>query len=393
MEREYDYLLHLLGAYLWEKTPRKAEDTDWNKMMELADIHGVTGILSYMEFKYKLCADPQLLGQFRWICMSTISRFGQRGSLADLFYRTLSDNGIDHICMKGYVLRNYFPVMELRTFGDIDLVIRPEDRRKCHELMLSLGYQPKDDWEPVFSYYKGQEYYEIHTELLEIDVSDKADYRSYFRRMWDYTECTGAHHYEFKPEFHFLYMITHIAKHIHGSGAGIRMYLDVAAFIRHFGQSIDWNWIGAELEKLQLMDFAATVLSAVARWFDTPSPVSFREISPELLEEFTEYTLEAGVFGHHNREGAVTSLKNTAHEGKGSRFLFFLRRLFPSAKTIARRYTYLQKCPWLLPVAWIHRLIITRGSLGAHAHEAEVIFSAESDEIQRLKRITKNIGL
>ena len=30
--------------------------------------------------------------------------------------------------------------------------------------------------------------------------------------------------------------LTHIAKHISSSGAGIRMYMDIAVFIRHLGE-------------------------------------------------------------------------------------------------------------------------------------------------------------
>lgn len=393
MDHESEYLLHLLGAYLREETPRTESCINWENMMSLSHIHGVTGVISFMACTYKLCDDPNMNASMRELCTGTVSRFGHRGTLADLFFQRLSENGIDHISMKGYVLRNYYPVPELRTFRDIDLVIRPEDRQRCHDFLVDLGYQVKTDWGNAFSYSKQQEFYEVHTELLEIDVSDRADYRGYFRSMWDHVRCIGDHRYEFTPEFHFLYMLTHIAKHIHGSGAGVRLYMDVAAFIRHFGDSIDWNWIGRELRKLELTDFGATVLSAVEKWFGIPSPVSFGDIPPGVLEEFTQYTLEAGVFGHHNREGAVTALKNSAHETRGSRFLFLLRRAFPPVRTIQSRYTYLQKFPWLLPAAWVHRFIITRGSLSAHAHEAEVILSAESEEIRRLQRITKNIGL
>ena len=393
MERESEYLLGLLGAYLREEKPDSADDMDWGKLLDLAKLHSVHGILGYMCTHHRLCADPQMNMAMRRLCLNTIASFNSRVSMADAFFEMLENHGIDHICMKGYVLRNYHPVPELRTFRDIDFVIRPEDRKKCHELLLSQGYQVKEDWEPVYSYYKGPEFYEIHTELLEIDVSDKADYRGYFRRMWDHVRKISAHGYVFTPEFHFLYMLTHIAKHIHGAGAGVRMYLDVAAFIRHFGDSLDWNWIMGELKQLKLYDFACTVLSATEKWFGVPCPASFRRISDKVLAEFTEYTLEAGVFGHHNRENAVVSLKNAEHESRASRIRFLLRRLFPPVKTIARRYTYLQKCPWLLPVAWIHRFIITRGSLAAHSHEAEIILSAESEEIRRLQRITKNIGL
>ena len=47
--------------------------------------------------------------------------------------------------------------------------------------MLSIGLARKHDWEPVYSYIRGVEYYEVHTDVMEVDVSDKADYKGYFQ--------------------------------------------------------------------------------------------------------------------------------------------------------------------------------------------------------------------
>lgn len=393
MERESEYLLELLGAYLRREKPPEDPGIAWDKILDLSHIHGVTGVVSYMAYTHRLCADPGMHASMSSLCVSTVSRFGHRGALADLFLNQLQEQGIDHICMKGYVLRNYYPVPELRTFGDIDLVIRQEDREKCHAFVQSQGFEVKTDWEPVFTYHRQHEKYELHTQLLETDVSDRVDYRSSFRDLWAHVIQTGEHRFEFQPEYHFLYLLVHIAKHIHGSGAGIRMYMDIAAFIDRFRDTIDWEWISGELEKLELTAFAAVVLTAVERWFGIPSPARLAAVSGEVLDEFADYTLEAGVFGHHDREDAVSSMKNGVRESKAARLAFLIRRAFPPVKNLRNRYTYLQKFPWLLPAAWIHRFIITRGSLRTHTHEAEVILSAESDAIRRLHRIMKNIGL
>lgn len=98
----------------------------------------------------------------------------------------MQEEHIEHILFKGYVLKDYYPIPELRSYGDIDFVIRPEDREKSHQLMLREKFQVKTDWEPVYSYYKFTEYYEIHTDVMEVDVSEKADYREYFQHMWEH---------------------------------------------------------------------------------------------------------------------------------------------------------------------------------------------------------------
>ena len=393
METEYTYLLHLLGAYLREDTPGPADNVDWEKLMELARIHGVVGIVAYMGRKYPICPDPRYSGAFRSLCMGTISLYSRRHALALEMDRQLEDVGIDHILMKGFVLREDYPVPELRTFTDIDLVIRPEDRQKSHQLMLSLGFAVKDDWEPVYSYHRGDEYYEVHTQIMEVDVSEKADYRGYFANAWDHARPVSHHSYRFTPEFHFLYMLTHIAKHVHQAGAGIRLYLDVAAFLRRHGNALDWQWIRQELQELELYDFARVVLSAVRQWFGIEAPFPFVPVPEETLRNFTEFTLEAGVFGHHNRDFALSKMKHQKEDTSGSRAALLLRQIFPRAETIQSRYTYLQNKPWLLPAAWVHRLVKTGGDTRKHLDTARQIITADTEEVDRLRRLTKDIGL
>ena len=394
MEREYTYLLHLLGAYLREEEPQVWENVDWTKLVQLAQIHCVTGILGYMTMSWPICPEEQMNASLRRVCLNTIALFARRAALAEVFSQTLSRNGIDHILMKGFVLREYYPVPELRTFGDIDIVIRPGDRQKSDELLRALGYHPETDWEPVFSYTKDVEYYEIHSEIMEVNVSDKADYRGYFRDPWQYAEASGDHRHQFRPEFHFLYLLTHIAKHVTGSGAGVRMYLDVAAFLRRFGTSLDWDWIRQELEKLRFADFANIVLLLVQESFGVESPIPLQAVEEETMGAFLEFTMAGGVFGRVGRDSGTQSLKNQSRgREKISRIGAVAGRLFPAAKTIESRYTYLKEKPWLLPAAWIHRLVKTRDTWQQHTEEAQNILLADKEEVRRIQKLYEKLGL
>lgn len=394
MDRESEYLLHLLGAFLRQEAPEAPGDVDWGRLTQLSKIHCVTGILGYMAMSWSICPDDRLKAALRSACLNTISIFNRRGALADKLLGQLTGAGIDHIAMKGYVLRDYYPVPELRTYGDIDLVIRPEDRKRCDDLMRSLGYRLDHDWEPVYSYLRDEEFYEIHTDIMEVDVSEKADCRAYFRAMWQHARQASGCSCRFTPEFHFLYMITHIAKHVVGSGAGIRMYMDVAAFICHFGDAPDWEYIRQELETLHLADFANAVLTLVRRCFGVESPLPLKPMPEEAWNAFLEFTVAGGVFGHVGRDSGTNSLKSQNRTGERiSRIGTFTRRLFPAAKTIESRYTYLQDKPWLLPAAWIHRLIKTRDTFYQHAQEAQNIMSADLTQVQKIKALYDQLGL
>lgn len=393
METEYSYLLHLLGAFLRTETPETSENVDWQKLLQLAQIHGVTGILGYMGKKYPICGDPQMKAQLRSLCFNSVAMFAQRNILTDAMVAELEKAGIDHILMKGYVLRDFYPVPELRSFNDIDIVIRKADRKRCDVLMMSLGFQRHTDWEPVYSYFRPNELYEIHTEIMEIDVSGTGEQQAYFRKCWNYAKPVRKHSYRFTPEFHFLYLLTHIAKHVYSAGAGIRMYLDIAAFIQHYGNTVRWDRIRKELKVLKLSRFANVVFTAVEDWFGIKCPFGFDRVLQDVMNPFYEFTLEAGVFGHHQRDQALNSLKHADSGDSSSRLHQVLRKTFPKAKTIQNRYTYLQDKPWLLPAAWVHRFIKNKEKLGQHTREMQQIIAADLEEVRKMRDLMRDIGL
>lgn len=390
MTNEKLFLLDVLKSFIHKEKLNFDAELDWNEVIRLAQIHSVTGILGYMSMQSLSERTTQLADMLKKQCFANVAVFAQRTKKADELIAKLNKAGIDHMLFKGYVVRNYYPMPELRSYGDVDILIKPEDRKKSHELMLAQGFEVKDDWEPIYSYHNNFELYELHTEVMEVDVSDKADYRGYFNTAWKHVRNIGNNSYEPTPEFHFLYLMTHIAKHICGAGAGIRMYLDLGAFIKHFGDSIDWAYIDSTLEELKLKEFANTALTMVERCFEVPSPLELHEINEETFESFMDYTLDGGLFGNVGRDSALIALKKS---DKSSRFATVMSRLFPKAEDIERRYTYLQGNHWLLPIAWVHRFFKTSSTWGKHATEAKSIMQTDNEEVQKLKNIYKEIGL
>ena len=295
METEYTYLLHLLGAYLRQEPPAPADNVDWEKLLELARIHGVTGIVGYMGKKFPICPDPRLSGVFRSLCMGTISLFSRRHALALEMVEQLERTNIDHILMKGFILRDCYPVPELRTFTDIDLVIRPEDRQKSHELMLSLGFTVQTDWEPTYTYRRGAELYELHTNLMDASLDGRSDLPAYFADAWSHAAPVRGRCHAPEETFHFLYTLCHLAKHLYAGGAGLRMYLDAALFIHRRGKNLDWAAVRREMEELKLGRFLDTVLSCCESWFGATAPWEFSR--SDATDELLTYTRDADLFG------------------------------------------------------------------------------------------------
>lgn len=243
MKSEYQDYMQFLKSFV-QRTPLTLSDNvDWSFIMKMAQINNTTGIIGYMFMSNPGAADPSLTALGRHQCLQEISVFSRRAEQMKQLIKILNEHEIDHLLFKGYLVRELYPIPELRSFGDIDFVIRKEDRDKCDALMMELGFEREDNWEPVYSYQKGMEYYEIHTEVLEVDVSQKADYKEYYSHIWEHIINTDQHTYVFTPEYHLLYLLTHIAKHISGAGAGIRMYIDIAFYVQHYRDTLDWNYI------------------------------------------------------------------------------------------------------------------------------------------------------
>ena len=398
MKQIYQDYMIFLKAFVQGTAPELSDTTALPQILNMARIHSTAGIIGYVMMSCPGFVDAEFQAFMRKQCLSEVALYSRRAEQMKELIRQMNDCGIDHLLFKGYIVRDYYRVPELRTFGDIDFVIRKSDRQKSDELMKSLGFEVHENWEPVFSYLKGTEYYEIHTDVMEVDVSDKADYKGYYSHIWEHAVQSNdperPHTYEFTPEFHFLYLLTHIAKHISSSGAGIRMYMDIAFFIEHFGDGIDWKWISLELEKLQLQEFSNFVLNAVEQWFGIVSPLPLRAVSDEVLDDFLEFTLEGGTYGKVGREKSLIFLKQqNRNEEKVSRIRTLLFHIFPPAANLENRYSYLQGRHWLLPAAWIHRLIGNRDSWGRYVHNAKSIVNTDSEEVKKLKRIYREIGL
>ena len=371
-----------------------ADSLDWNEFIRLTEINSVSGIIGYVLNQDQKIDCPDKIKQFYTEAyFSTIAITTIRDEAMKSVIELLSKNGIDHLLFKGYVVKDLYTVPELRTFGDIDFAIRLEDRAKCNELMQQNGFRLLDDWEPVYSYEYELEHYEVHTELLDSNLNERMDYKAYFSDFWNHAQKIDKHTYVLAPEYHLLYLLMHIAKHLYGSGAGIRMYLDIAFFIMHYREQIDWQHFQSEIEKLKLSDFVNTVFSAVDGWFEIRSPISLKSKGSDFLDKFTEFTLNGGVFGFVDKSSVVNQLRKNANERSINRLNTLLNRTFPPVKHMKARYTYLQTKPWLLPAAWVHRFFKKKGTTVGYIREGKELLTMNQDEVMVLNELYRQIGI
>lgn len=323
--------------------------------------------------------------------------------------------GLDPIVVKGVTVRNLYPQPCLRPSVDEDLLIPAEEMGKWHRFLLSEGlfadnpsesHMISDGSVPrkldlahsissyvattdlssedlkaatEFSYHKENSptYIELHKTLFDPQSDAYGDFNELFPDVFDHTvriQIEDVSVRTLEPSYHFLYLILHAFKHFVHSGIGIRAVCDIGMFAEHYRNEIDWGWIRESLEKVNAFTFARGILRIVQKYL-MPEAAFFDQIKGWCLEDLDiepllEDILASGVHGASSLTRlhssnitlqAVANQKKSQAISKGSSRHkpisrgTLKRTLFPSAKRLAGRYTYLKKMPVLLPVAWGQR--------------------------------------
>lgn len=382
----FEDVLELLRAFIYGEEPKLSGKSNIEELLKFAYRQKLLGIFAYMNKRWSLF-DSKKAKSLDAAYYSALFESTVRCSKFLKLSEFLSENKIEHMPVKGYYIRELYPVKELRSFGDIDILIHEKDRKRCDSLMKSLGYTVKNDWEPTYSYIKDDEYYEIHTNLFDVRLKDRADMTEYFSSAWLHAKKDSGLRFVPDTEFHLIYIICHLAKHLSTGGAGIRMYLDVALYILRYDSVISWERTEEEFKKLGLERFFHTVLSAVNEWFYVKASCDFENFGEEL-SELLEFTLDSDIFGH-SRDNSAIKLRGEGRSKKRTA----LKILFPPAEQLENRYTFLKRSRLLLPLAWIVRVLKNFGLIPKKIKELVNLKKTEISEVESFDSFMREIGL
>ena len=178
----------LLRSLIQDTPPESTAPWDIPALWKTAAEQSLLPVLAYENKRWKLFDDADVCRRLDGLLYSAVAGNLNRCVDFETLSKRFTEQGIAHMPVKGYYLRRLYPVSGLRTFGDIDLLIHPEDRAKAHALMCALGYTVEHDWEPTYSYVRDTEYYEIHTNLMDGNLDGRTDLPAYFGRAWQYAE-------------------------------------------------------------------------------------------------------------------------------------------------------------------------------------------------------------
>ena len=280
---------------------------------------------------------------------------------ADL-YRKLRKAGLRPIVVKGQLCSHLYPLKDHRISADDDLYISDVEFMACHEQLLANGLTtgtPTDELATAdeVSYTKNGSplYIELHRHLFD-SAEDAHDELNHFFADLNPIEMDGF--LTMPPHEHLLYLILHAYKHFVRSGIGLRQFCDIGLWAREYHDEIDWQRLHEQCESVHAATFAAAAFRIARDYlgidFDLPMPWDASIDVEPLLHD----SLCGGVYGSNDltRLHSSTVTLNAVKASRTGEKSSVLRTVFPKREYLERRYPYLKKRPYLLPVAWVQRI-------------------------------------
>lgn len=342
-KRNAKAMIYLTACALNARTPdsEKLKTLDMNELFEVCQGHILTACTAYA-LESAGIFDHNFTQAKEKAIRKNILFDAERNNIL----KRLESENIWYMPLKGSLLKDWYPKLGMRQMSDNDILCDGSKREQIRDIMLDMGFtcehfgESKDDAyskQPVFNF-------EMHNELF--DVSQIGKLNEYYRDVKNrlIKDENNACGYHFRIEDFYIYLIAHEYKHFTSGGTGVRSLADTYVLLKKFGDTMDKDYLTAELEKLGIADYEKQSRELAMKVFG-------REQLSDADKKLLDYYIFSGSYG---------TLENCAENdieryGQGSKLRFILHRLFPPMNVIKTWYPFFYRHKWLIPVLLICR--------------------------------------
>lgn len=373
VEREF---LNILEGFMHEKEYHFPEGFyatahEMEQLYELAFVHKVTAAV-YDQICQEVCVQQSAIAMaFKRQTIQTVAFQAQREEGFLCIYQKLREQGLHPLVVKGTICRHLYAKPDYRVSGDEDMLLPKEEFESCDRILLEEGFRREEmdlknlPYEIPYINAQNGVYIELHFSLFPEESGAYGHLNQEFESVFDTCICEQIQQTEvwtLEPTMHLFYLICHSFKHFLHSGFGIRQVCDMMMMAEHYGERIDWKYIIERLHALRMDGFwnGLVEIGRIYLGFE-PQKAGYPE---SLLAEKTDCyhllidLLESGVFGDSTMERKHSSNVTLAAAESGKRNVTASLRasLFPNKSYMKHNYPWVDKYPFLLPVAWVLRI-------------------------------------
>ena len=353
----------------------KIDFEDLVYIYKMSEIHHVVPMIynaAYNEDFFKEC-DANFQAMFKSSAFRYIFSQIQRTNHFLEVYKKLSEKNIKILVFKGIIFRNMYNNPDDRISSDEDILIKKEDYKKVKEFFLSEGFEFIDKGEECAYFSKNTGLcIEVSTSLFSHESKAYGHLNKLFEDVFEKSIKINIDKIDIltlSHEQHLIYIVFHNMKHFLTGGFGIRQVADFSKYIETYGEYINWEKFWSDLKDLNYDTFALNLIEISLKYLGfnddkityPDNITSFDELKNSQKyyinsESLINDILDAGVFGASTmdrKHTALMTLDAVEDKKKSNR----LKAVFPNVNYLKDNYTYLQKYPILLPVAWGQRIL------------------------------------
>lgn len=348
----WTYTIRLVAASVNGAAPDDIPDgISWSEIVDYADSHSVLNLVGYSAEKLQNAPPEYFAKLLKETKMKAKIVEAQQQIETQEALDKLEKMQVRHMPLKGFNIKDAYPMPDMRTMSDIDILI---DRQKVDEVVSSFKedgfeYRGEGDLHSVVN--RNGIFFEFHRAMVDSQFEKLSAYfRDGFSRAVKCENCD--YRYRLKHEDEYIFMIAHIAKHYRYGGTGIRTILDLYVYRRAY-PDMDFEYISSELKKIGLDIFAKKAEALSENWFGGSFDGNF--------DGFAAYIASGGVYGSNENKlknaFIVDNMKSENFSKK--KFKNLIDLLFPRLDIMSVRYPVLKKYKFLLPFFYIVRFFET----------------------------------
>lgn len=341
------YVIRLTAATVnSQKAPENADNIPWQDIIDFAESQSVLNIVAYACETLDNKPDARTMKYLReFRKQRMIIEAQQEIETCDAFDR-LEQMGIRHMPLKGCVVKYLYPSPDMRTMGDTDILVDPEQMDEITQAFVADGFAFYGDGDLHTNLKRGKAHFEFHRALVNTSYKNLT---AYFGSGFDRAvKCEGSQYrYKLSREDMYIFLLAHLAKHYRYGGTGIRTVLDLYVYRRAYPE-LDMNYIYAETAKIGLDRFQRKAEKIADDWFGGSFDGSFDSVSG--------YIISGGTYGMKDRNIVNEMINNS--EGKSitaGKIKSIFSMIFPNYELMSELFPVLKKYKFLLPLMWIAR--------------------------------------
>lgn len=312
-------------------------------------------------YRYKDCVTEPVLNKWEEyavsLTMSNLNVLTQQNELVQI----LNESGYKYAIIKGTSSSTYYKNPSQRALGDVDFLIKREDKDAIEKLLVEKGYE-KDAMahssHVIFK--KPGAHLEMHFEIAGLPDNE---YRDLIRKFVEPTVETAVEKELESSKFlspistyHGLIIILHTQHHMQADGLGLRHLCDFAVFVSKTHKEEFWQKdLLPLLKKIGLYKFLCVMVNACVNYLKIPKPdwvIDFVEPTAKdvMLDVFTG--------GNLGKKDNVRSRSGMLIAQKGRKKRGALATLAVSLhKAVLLKYPIVKKWWILYPFVYTYKAI------------------------------------